>query len=444
MNLAKNKRLVLLLLSAFLLTAGIPSVTFAEVQNKEQLETELRSIEEQIKIYEKELGQTRSEKSSLASKIKQLKSEQSQITLQIKSSDLLIDNLEGEIEVTKGSIEQTEDRTKRLQSDIANTILNIHEKDQASLVIAMAGEGGIAGFFSEVEKYEQLSKHLSESLDEMKKLKEDYEQKILALDNKQEEAEKLIEVKMLQQQGVKERITEQNSLFALTQGREDQYAEVLKITKQRASQIRNEIYPTLGTNRQVTFGEAMDMAIYASGQTGVRAAFLLAILTQESNLGKNVGTCNRAGDPPEKGWQVIMKPTRDQEPFLTITGELGLDPNTTPVSCPMKDSRGNQVGWGGAMGPAQFIPSTWMGYREKVSAITGKPANPWDIRDAFLASAIKLKAGGATQDGENGEWKAAMRYFSGGTNTRFRFYGDNVLKLARNYQADVDAIQGSQ
>ena len=30
----------------------------------------------------------------------------------------------------------------------------------------------------------------------------------------------------------------------------------------------------------------------------MRPAFLLAILTQESDLGKNVGTCNRAGDPP--------------------------------------------------------------------------------------------------------------------------------------------------
>ena len=440
----KNKKFVSLLLSISLLTASVPSITVAEVQNKEQLEAELRSIEEQIKIFERELSQTRTEKSSLANKVKQLKAEQSQINLQIRSSDLLIDDLENQIEVTKTSIEEAEEKARKLQAEIANTILGIHEKDQASLVVAVAGDGGIAGFFAEVQQYEQLSEHLSKSLDEMKELKKEYEENVLTFDEKQEEAEKLIEVKLLQQQGVNERISEQNSLLAQTKGREDQYAEVLKISKQRASQIRSEIYETVGTNRQVTFGEAMDMAIFASNQTGVRAALLLAILTQESNLGKNVGTCNRAGDPPEKSWRVVMKPTRDQEPFLVITGELGLDPDTTPISCPMKDSRGRQVGWGGAMGPAQFIPSTWMGYRDKVAAITGKPANPWDIKDAFLASAIKLAAGGATKEGETGEWKAAMRYFSGGTNTRYRFYGDNVLKLARKYQADVDAIQGSQ
>jgi membrane-bound lytic murein transglycosylase B len=104
----------------------------------------------------------------------------------------------------------------------------------------------------------------------------------------------------------------------------------------------------------------------------------------------------------------------------------------------MRDKKGNQVGWGGAMGPAQFIPSTWMGYRAKVTNITGKTANPWDIRDAFIASALKLGADGAKT--KEGEWAAAMRYFSGSTNVRFRFYGDQVVARANAYQEDIDAL----
>ena len=224
-----------------------------------------------------------------------------------------------------------------------------------------------------------------------------------------------------------------------TKGKESEYQKILSDTQKRAGEIRGRLYPTLGGGKQVTFGEAVEIAQWASGITGVRAAFLLSVLTQESNLGKNVGTCNRAGDPPSKSWKVVMKPTRDQEPFKIITTELGVDIDTTPVSCPMRDSRGNQVGWGGAMGPAQFIPSTWMGYKDKVAAITGKPANPWDIRDAFLASAIKLKAGGAGTVA--GEWKAAMLYFSGSTNVRFRFYGDAVVARANKYQAEIDGLK---
>ena len=100
----------------------------------------------------------------------------------------------------------------------------------------------------------------------------------------------------------------------------------------------------------MTFGQALTIAQYASqSDFGVRPAFLLAILTQESGLGKNVGTCNCPGESPSKSYKVIMKPDRDIQPFLQITAALGRDPDVTPVSCPLHDASGNQEGWGGAM-----------------------------------------------------------------------------------------------
>jgi membrane-bound lytic murein transglycosylase B len=97
------------------------------------------------------------------------------------------------------------------------------------------------------------------------------------------------------------------------------------------------------------------------------------------------------------------------------------------------------------MGPAQFIPSTWVLYRDRVGNITGKiPANPWDIRDAFIASALLLKDNGATSGETQAEWKAAMRYFSGSTNPRFRFYGDSVLALANRYEQDLSTLNADR
>jgi membrane-bound lytic murein transglycosylase B len=434
------KKIASLFAIGVILFSSYPAIIPVRALDKAALEAELREIEKQIAEYEKQLKDTRSEKNTLNSKINQLRREQNALNLQIKSTELMIDELQGKIGQTEEMIEQNLQKNKELQEQISKAIIEINEQDGTALVAALAHQDGLSGFFTEIANYNQLTESLAGTLAELKETKQEYEQRIGEMDSHQEEAQKLISIKVLEQAGLNGKISEQNVLLSQTKGKESAYAESLRQSQRKASEIRAQIYDVIGVNRQVTFGEAMDIAVGVSKQTGVRAAFLLAILTQESNLGKNVGTCNRAGDPPEKSYRVVMKPTRDIEPFLKITAELGLDPETTPVSCPMRDKYGKQIGYGGAMGPAQFIPSTWVGYKDRVSAITGRPANPWDIRDAFIAAALLLKANGAT-GGEDGEWKAAMRYFSGGTNPAYRFYGDNVLKTAARYQADIDAIQ---
>ncbi|MHB8871203.1 MAG: hypothetical protein ACYC5G_01955 [Candidatus Doudnabacteria bacterium] len=406
--------------------------------DKAQLERELQALEKQIADYEAQLTTTRSEKNTLAAKVKELKTEQSKLSLQIRSTNLMIGDLEDQIDTTQNSISDLEKKIDTIKVQIGGTIISIYEQDNKSIVSALANDDGLSGFFKEVDNNQQLSRSLSQSLEQIKVYKTDLEDKTVQLEDKQQDARDLLAIKALQQQDLGGKLSEQNSLLSETQGKESQYAALVTANKQRATQIRNQIYDVAGVSREITFGEAVEMAKSASDLTGVRASFLLAILTQESNLGKNVGTCNRAGDPPEKSYTEIMHPTRDIPKFLEITSDLGLDPNTTPVSCPMRGKNGARIGWGGAMGPAQFIPSTWMGYKDKVAAITGKSANPWDIKDAFLAAAIKLKASGAAD--QNKEWAAAMIYFSGSTNKRYRFYGDNVVATANKYQASIDAL----
>jgi membrane-bound lytic murein transglycosylase B len=94
------------------------------------------------------------------------------------------------------------------------------------------------------------------------------------------------------------------------------------------------------------------------------------------------------------------------------------------------------------MGPAQFIPSTWMLYRSRLQAITGNPADPWNINDAFMAAALYVSDYGAKKQNYDSEWKAAMIYFSGSTNTKYRFYGDNVIAIEKGYEDDIALIGG--
>ena len=132
-----------------------------------------------------------------------------------------------------------------------------------------------------------------------------------------------------------------------------------------------------------------------------------------------------------------MKPSRDIKPFLEITKSLGKDPFSTPVSCPIP----SVGGYGGAMGPAQFIPSTWMIYKGRLEKILGREPNPWSIKDAFLAAALYLADYGARKQSYSAEWRAAMIYFSGTTNLRYRFYGDSVMQITKQYEKDIKAIE---
>lgn len=414
--------------------------TSGEIQAQQtELQKQLKEIERQIADYEKQLKDVRSEKNTLANKLKQLNAQRAKLNLQVQQTKALLNDTLSKLDATQGQIAIQGEKLEALRRQMGVVLQELHRQDQRGLIEILLSGSDLSDFFAEATGYAQINEGLSAILDQTKRVEASLKEQEGRLVDQKEQQENLVAIVQLQTQEVATTISAQDALLQQTKGKETNYQSALSDTKKRAGEIKNRIYNLIEVGKKVTFGEAVAVADWASSHTGVRSAFLLAILTQESNLGKNVGTCNRANDPPSKSWKVVMKPERDHEPFKKITSALNLPIDTTPVSCPMKDAQGNQVGWGGAMGPAQFIPSTWMSYAPKVEAISGKTANPWDMRDAFLASALYLKALGASN--KSGEWAAAMKYFSGSTNERFRFYGDNVVKLAEQYQEDIDELK---
>ena len=120
--------------------------------------------------------------------------------------------------------------------------------------------------------------------------------------------------------------------------------------------------------------------------------------------------------------------------------ELGLNPDDMPVS------KKPWYGWGGAMGPAQFIPSTWILYKSRIAKVAGEnPPNPWNPRTAFIATALLMKDNGADAGTRYSERLAALRYFAGwknATNPAYAFYGDGVMSLTDKFQRQIDILEG--
>jgi membrane-bound lytic murein transglycosylase B len=446
-KIARQRFVSLLIFSFFLFSIIQSSVTapiFFESKEAEalydeeraKLEEELKSVEKEIAGYERLIAITKQEKQTLQNKINQLRDQASKLSLQIKSANLNLEYLNVRIDETTGSIIKTTDKVDATKKNLANSLQSFYQLKQVSLLEILLGSGAISEFFDYSNALNNIQERIQESIEELEALTSTLNKQNQKLGSDKEEIQRLLAMQLLQKSDLEKTENEKVNLWHVTDGNEEKYQQMLVKSRQKANEIKARIYQLVGVKTQVTFGEALEIANWVSSRTGVRPALLLAVLTQESNLGKNVGTCNRPGDPPSKSWREIMKPSRDQQPFLQICKELGLDPNTTPVSCPMS------YGWGGAMGPAQFIPSTWMVYKDQVSKVTGNnPANPWDIRDAFAAAALYLSRWGATKQTRDAEWRAVMIYFSGSTNTRYRFYGDRVLAIADGYEKDISYLK---
>lgn len=443
-KIAKKSFILFLCLSLF-----FPFITFSPVfagpsEERTALEQELKELEALIAQYDSDIKKTEAEKKNLANQISVLKKKIGQLNLQISQSNLMIKDLSLQVQDTQGSISQTTLKIEESKIQLAQILQTIYEENQKPLIEILFAEENLSGFFENLMSLETVNLRNKELLDTIKTLKVSLEGQKESLEDEKSELESVVKLKTLQKKESETIQKQTDSYLKLTEAEYQDQLQKKQTAQKKAAEIKARIFELIGVPKAPTFGEAYEIAKYVGSITGVRPALLLAVLTQESSLGKNVGQCyvknfqtgsgvNSSG----KSIASIMKPTRDITPFLAITKDLGRDPSETPVSCPMS------YGYGGAMGPAQFIPSTWVLYQNQVRNVTGSAPNPWDIRDAFLGAGFYLAKYGATSKTDEGEWRAAMIYFAGTVNVKYRFYGDSVLKIAKGYADDIAALEGN-
>ena len=372
--------------------------------------------QESNKIAE-DITKTEMEKKTLQNKVTTLKKKVKNLEYQIKQGKVTIKDLTLQIEDTQSSIDKISLQIEESKDQIINVLRTINEEYQKSSVEILL-EGNLSDFFNNLVYLDNLNAKLRNLLENTKDLKSYLEGQKANMDDEKTGVEKTVKLQALQKQESESTKKEQENLLKLTEAQYQEQLQAKKDADKKVATINARIFELIGVSKAPTFGEAYAIAKYVSDITGVRTAFLLAVLTQESNIGKNVGQCyvtnfsNGAGtDLKNNPKSRVMNPKYISS-FISLTTLLGMDPLKTSVSCwlPLY-TRGVPYGWGGAMGPAQFTALTWNFYDDKVTQITGKTANPWNIKDAFLAAGLLLKDNGAIKN----EFSAAMKYFSGGS-----------------------------
>jgi len=413
-------------------------------QTREECEELLKKYEDAIKKYEENIQKTEKEKKTLQNQISLLKQKIEKLKLEIDQSNIMIRDISLQIKDTEKSIEKTSQKIEAQKKKLVEILRAVYEMDKKSLIEILLSEKSLSGFFDNLMYLEVLNSKTQDLLQVVKNLKTSLEDQKMVLEKEKENLENVLKIQILQKKENEDLKKEKEYLSKLTEAQYQKLLSEKKEIEKEAAKIRARIFELIGVPQAPTFGEAYELAKWIEKIIGVRPAFLLAVLTQESNIGKNVGQCFLKDPKTGQGIRVsngekvnrVMNPTQDVPYFLDITKELGRDPFNTLVSCPMS------FGWGGAMGPAQFIPSTWIKYKERVKQITGS-ADPWNIKDAFVAAALYLADYGATKKTRDAEWKAAMIYFSGTTNPKYSFYGNSVMAIASRYEEDIKILEQS-
>ncbi len=457
----------------------ICDIDYIDSQYESLSRTEYQSLLEKCQNYYQEksseidenIEETKQKEQSYNNQIYILNSKIERLKNEIYQDNLRVQDLSIQVEDTASSIETTSKEINNIENSLAQVLRVIYEADQKSLLEVFLSEDKISDFFGDLVSLEVLSSKNKELLERIKNLKAYLNNQKESLNEEKVDLEKAVKMQEFQKEQSNELKSQQEYLLSLTEAEYEQYLREKQEVEEKTAKIRARIFSLMGIAEAPTFGEAIDIANLVTSQIDVRSAFLLAIISQESAMGRNVGQCfvtdketgggtYRSGDPVDR---IIRSSVRtyqeksDLDIFLEMTGD---DFSKTPVSCWIPQcavSWNNKLyfsgatvhsdgsiscdksgyypfGFGGAMGPAQFIPNTWVLYKERVKSYTGKSiASPWDIVDSFTASALLLSDSGATSQGYWDEYWAAYDYYGGSHN-----YSKQVMTRASCIQDFID------
>jgi membrane-bound lytic murein transglycosylase B len=423
----------------------------ATAERRAELTRQLNELNAQIAANQAVVDKLASEGKSLSTEVQTLNATIKKAQLQLQATQVSIKQMDSNIAVHTKTITTLNNKLEAERESLAQILRNQDQFDDYSLVELALSSEDFSTFFADMDTYASLKHSLGISFDVVTDAKARTAAERAALEQKREDRAKLAALQALEKQKVQTEQQKKNQLLSQTKGQESAYRAVVAAQQKSAAQIRAELFALAGGGGAIPFGTAYEHAKTASRITGVRPALILAILSQESDLGKNVGQCLvtnlTTGDgkgkntgTPFSGVMAAPPKRDDTGIFKRIMDALGRDWSTTPVSCPQPG------GYGGAMGPTQFIPSTWVGIEAKLKSSLGIAAtDPWNPLHAIVATGIYMAGNGAAAGTYAAEFDAAAAYYAGWGGrfgTPGKTYANSVMSKAANFQKDIDTLNG--
>ncbi len=423
---------------ALVIGASALFVGAEEIPQRSELERQLEQYEREAAGLDAIIQKVQGEARTFENEKKQIEADVQRRVLEIRRLEFAIRTTQGQIQEKTGTIAALTEKIGRSRASLAAGLLTLSAYDRESALIFLVKNTNLSDFFSSFHSIELIQFNLQEALGGFREDKGLLEKERVELEEAREEQQELKAFQEVERRFLAQKKKEKEELLRLTQGKEAIFQKLLQSKKKDIASLKTQLFYLEKTG--ITAEEAVRLAGLAARRAGIRTPFLLALLEVETgkqfedgviSVGTNLGTGNWKTDMYDCYTRLKKKTVAEAEKnaFFAITGALGLDPDKMPVS------RKPNYGCGGAMGPAQFLPTTWRRFEARVGSLTGhNPPSPWNAEDAFTAAAVFLASAGADLQTPSGETAAAKTYLSGNprcTKAICRYYSNRISALAK-------------
>lgn len=382
-------------------------------------ETELQELLGKIRALKDARAKKQGEQSRLTDAVEILEDRVKQTRLELDYTRVSMEEAQIRLRQTTEELERLTKKQERLREQMRLIVRLMATLDERSPLETFLTGDTFADFLSNHQALARIQTQATGLLLQTQELKTAREAKAADLRSRHDELQKLEQLQAAQRATLHEEEGRKRTALSRTVGEAARLSSLVAEAEEARREIQQEIFSLRNAGIRLSLKQAEDFAKFAGSATGVRPALLLGVLKIESNVGTNVGSGRYPDD---------VHPDH-REAFLRVAQKLGLDPATAPVSAKPTTYQG----WGGAMGPGQIMPGMWERVESEVGRIVGKRTpSPYELLDAFVATAVILRGGGAAS---GNEYEAVNRYFAGPNWARFTWYGDRVLAVAKEYES---------
>lgn len=248
-KLKKKKLIITFILLSFLLSSSgqannnvLIDMEIQNLNNKiNNQKEEISGIKEQQKKYQVQLESLLKDKVSLTNQIAIIENRMAKAELDIESANIEIDKTYLEIKKNEVDVSKLDGEIEIRKGHISNLLKLVYRQDQLSTLEMLLLNDSLADFLNAAKYLTDTNREISGSVDKLKADKDSLELSKLALNDKNKELKKLKD--QLEERKLSLGYEQENKAVVLeeTKSSEKEYQALIKIAKQQQEQAERDI-----------------------------------------------------------------------------------------------------------------------------------------------------------------------------------------------------------